>query len=84
MSLGFYTPDDNDKGVDMAGELYKHFKETYGTVKCGDIVGQYKFTRCTGCCLCIGEKVVELLQREKIDLSRENVMTWDKAVQSKS
>jgi len=84
MSLGFYTPDDNDRGVDMAGELYKHFKETYGTVKCGDIVGQYKFTRCTGCCLCIGEKVVELLQREKIDLSRENVMTWDKAVQSKS
>lgn len=84
MALGLYTPDDNDKGIALAGELFKHFKDTYGTVKCGDIVGQYQFTRCTGCCLCMGEKVVELLQREKVELPQANTVTWDKAVQSKS
>lgn len=84
MALGLYTPDDNDKGIALAGELFKHFKDTYGTVKCGDIVGQYQFTRCTGCCLCIGEKVVELLQRERVELPQANTATWDKAVQSKS
>lgn len=84
MALGLYTPDDNDKGIALAGELFKHFKDTYGTVKCGDIVGQYQFSRCTGCCLCMGEKVVELLQREKVELPQANTVTWDKAVQSKS
>ena len=84
MALGLYTPDDNDKGIALAGELFKHFKDTYGTVKCGDIVGQYQFTRCTGCCLCMGEKVVELLQRERVELPQANTVTWDKAVQSKS
>lgn len=84
MTLGLYTADDNDKGIALAGELFKHFKNTYGTVKCGDIVGQYQFTRCTGCCLCMDEKVVELLQREKVELPQANTVTWDKAVQSKS
>lgn len=83
MALGLYTADDNDKGIALAGKLFKHFKDTYGTVKCGDIVGQYQFTRCTGCCLCMGEKVVELLQREKVELPQANAVTWDKAVQSK-
>ncbi|TGY78719.1 C-GCAxxG-C-C family protein [Lepagella muris] len=83
MALGLYTPDDNDKGIALAGELFKHFKDTYGTVKCGDIVGQYQFTRCTGCCLCIAEKAVELLQRENIDLPLPDSITWNEAVQSK-
>ena len=26
MALGLYTPDDNDKGIALAGELFKHFK----------------------------------------------------------
>lgn len=84
MALGFYTPDDNDKGVALAEELFKHFKDTYGTVKCGDIVGKYQFNRCTGCCLCMGEKVVEFLQREKVEFPQANAVTWDKAIQSKS
>lgn len=84
MALGLYTSEDYDKGVTLAGELFKHFKDTYGTVKCGDIVGKYQFTRCTGCCLCMGKKVVELLQRENVELPQVNTVTWDNATQSKS
>lgn len=84
MALGLYTPDDNDKGIALAGELFKHFKDTYGTVKCGDIVGEFQFTRCTGCCLCIAQKVVELLQREKIELPLSDSMTWNEAFDLKT
>lgn len=84
MALGLYTPDDNDKGIALAGELFKHFKDTYGTVKCGDIVGEFQFTRCTGCCLCIAQKVVELLQREKIELPLSDSMTWNEAIDLKT
>ena len=84
MALGMYTPDDNDKGIALAGELFKHFKDTYGTVKCGDIVEQFQFTRCTGCCLCIAQKAVELLQREQVELPQPETVAWNEAIQSKS
>ena len=84
MALGMYTPDDNDKGIALASELFHHFKDTYGTVKCGDIVGQFQFTRCTGCCLCIARKAVELLGREQVELPQPETVAWNEAVQSKT
>lgn len=83
MALGFYTSNDNNKGMALAGELFKHFKNTYGTVKCGDIVGKFKFTKCTGCCLCMGEKVVELLQRENIKLPQASTVAWNSITYNK-
>lgn len=83
MALGLYTLNDNDKGMTLAGELFKHFKNTYGTVKCGDIVGKFKFTKCTGCCLCMGEKVVELLQRESIQLPQASTVAWNDITDNK-
>lgn len=83
MALGLYTSNDNNKGMALAGELFKHFKNTYGTVKCGDIVGKFKFTKCTGCCLCMGEKVVELLQRENIKLPQASTVAWNSITYNK-
>ena len=65
MALGMFLPEDNAKAVALSKELFEHFKHMYGTVICGNIVYKNGFSACTGCCLCIGEKVVELLDRER-------------------
>lgn len=65
MALGMYLPDKNEKTIALSKELFDHFKQANGTVICGNIVQRHGFSRCTGCCLCIGNKVAELLQREK-------------------
>lgn len=65
MALGMFLPEDNAKAVALSKELFEHFKHMYGTVICGNIVYKNGFSACTGCCLCIGEKVVELLHRER-------------------
>lgn len=84
MALGLYTAScDDEKAVALSKELFEHFKKTYGTVKCGDIVGKFKFTKCTGCCLCMGEKVVELLQRENIQLPQASTAAWNDITDNK-
>lgn len=80
MALGLYTAYDDEKAVALSKELFDHFKKEYGTVKCGDIVGEFKFTKCTGCCLCIGEKVAELLQREQVQLTQAETILWNNVV----
>lgn len=65
MALGMFLPEDNAKAVALSKELFEHFKRRYGTVICGNIVYRNGFSACTECCLCIGRKVVELLEREK-------------------
>lgn len=65
MALGIYLPDENEKTIALSKELFDHFKQENGTVICGNIVQKHGFSRCTGCCLCYGNKVAELLQREK-------------------
>ena len=65
MALGMFLPKDNAKAVALSKELFEYFKRRYGTVICGNIVYKNGFSACTGCCLCIGEKVVELLDRER-------------------
>lgn len=65
MALGMFLPEDNAKAVALSKELFEHFKHMYGTVICGNIVYKNGFSACTGCCLCIDEKVVELLYRER-------------------
>ena len=78
MALGLYTAScDDEKVVALSKELFEHFKKTYGTVKCGDIVGKFKFTKCTGCCLCMGEKVMELLQQKSIQLPQAPTVAWN-------
>ena len=85
MALGLYTASSNDeKVVALSKELFEHFKKTYGTVKCGDIVRKFKFTKCTGCCLCMGEKVVEILQRENIQLPQQaSTIAWNDTTNNK-
>ena len=84
MALGLYTASsDDEKAVALSKELFEHFKKTYGTVKCGDIVGKFKFTKCTGCCLCMGEKIVELLQRENIQLPQAPTVAWNDITENK-
>lgn len=77
MALGMYRPDENEKTIALAKELFDHFKQENGTVICGNIVQQHGFSRCTGCCLCIGNKVAELLQREKAQAGTAQVFRWD-------
>lgn len=79
MALGLYTAYDDEKAVTLSKELFDHFKKEYGTVKCGDIVSEFKFTKCTGCCLCIGEKVAEILQREQASSTQALSISWDDA-----
>lgn len=84
MALGLYTASSEDeKAVALSKELFEHFKKTYGTVKCGDIVGKFKFTKCTSCCLCMGERVVELLQRENIQLPQASTVVWNDITENK-
>lgn len=71
MALGMFLPEDNAKAVALSKELFEHFKSRYGTVICGNIVYRNGFSACTDCCLCIGRKVVELLDREKAWLQKE-------------
>lgn len=77
MALGMYLPDENEKTIALAKELFDHFKQENGTVICGNIVQQHGFSRCTGCCLCIGNKVAELLQREKTQAGTVRVSRRD-------
>lgn len=79
MALGLYTSYDDEKAVTLSKELFDHFKKEYGTVKCGDIVGEFKFTKCTGCCLCVGAKVAELLQREQVQSVQAKTISWNNA-----
>lgn len=71
MALGMYLPKDNAKAIALSHELFCHFKHRLGTVICGNIVYLHGFDECTKCCLCVGEKVTELLCREQA-LIREN------------
>lgn len=71
MALGMFLPEDNAKAVALSKELFEYFKRRYGTVICGNIVYRNGFSTCTDCCLCIGKKVVELLDREKAWLQKE-------------
>lgn len=77
MALGMYLPDENEKTIALAKELFDHFKQENGTVICGNIVQQHGFSRCTGCCLCIGNKVAELLQREKAQIGTIRIFRRD-------
>ena len=72
MALGMFLPEDNAKAVALSKELFEHFKHMYGTVICGNIVYKNGFSACTGCCLCIGEKVVELLDRERAWMQKKD------------
>lgn len=76
IALGIYLPDDNEKATALSKELFDHFKNEQGTVICGNIVGEHGFDRCTGCCLCVGDKVVELLEREKVDFTSAKTFNW--------
>ncbi|MFK2517051.1 C-GCAxxG-C-C family protein [Bacteroides fragilis] len=64
MVLGMFLPEENEKTIALSKELFDHFKKEYKTVICGNIVQKHGFSRCTGCCFHIGDKVEELLQRE--------------------
>ena len=83
VALGIYLPDDNEKTASLSKELFDHFKSEQRTVICGNIVGEHGFDRCTGCCLCVGDKVVELLEREKVDFSTQNTLNWSNVRQLK-
>lgn len=72
MALGMFLPEDNAKAVALSKELFEHFKHRYGTVICGNIVYKNGFSACTDCCLCIGEKVVELLDRERAWMQKKD------------
>ena len=74
MALGIFLPEENEKAIALSKELFDHFKQEYGTVICGNIVQKHCFFRCTGCCLCIGSKVTELLQREKAQINMTKVL----------
>lgn len=64
MALGVFLPAQDEKAVALSKELFEYFKRKQGTVICGNIVQKHGFTKCTGCCLCVGKKVTELLLRE--------------------
>lgn len=67
MALGIYLPKQCEKALALSKELFEHLKKEQGTVICGNIVQKYGFSKCTGCCLSIGNKVAELLLREKVN-----------------
>lgn len=79
IALGMYLPGESEKSIALSKELFEHFKKQEGTVICGNITQKHGFTRCTGCCVCIGEKVAEILQREKMPDSAQSIISWDKA-----
>ncbi|MCD7924229.1 MAG: C-GCAxxG-C-C family protein [Bacteroides sp.] len=72
MALGMYLPKDNAKAITLSHELFCHFKRRLGTVICGNIVYLHGFGECTRCCLCVGEKVTELLCREHVSIQKNN------------
>lgn len=80
MALGLYLPGQNEKTIALSKELFDYFKQRQGTVICGNITQKHGFTRCTGCCICVGEKVAELLQRENISISAQSLVSWDDAI----
>lgn len=71
MALGMFLPKENEKTIALSKELFDHFKKEYGTVICGNIVQRHGFSRCTGCCFHIGDKVAELLRRENAQIGAE-------------
>lgn len=79
VALGMYLKGENEKSIALSKELFDHFMQQEGTVICGNITQKHGFSRCTGCCVCIGEKVTEILQREKMPDSAQSVISWDKA-----
>lgn len=74
MALGMFLPEENEKTIALSKELFDHFKKEYGTVICGNIVQKHGFSRCTGCCFHIGDKVAELLQRENARIGTAHVL----------
>lgn len=78
IALGMYLPGESEKTIAFSKELFDHFKQQEGTVICGNITQKHGFTRCTGCCVCIGEKVTEILQRENM-VAQENTINWNEA-----
>lgn len=80
MALGIYLPGENEKTIALSKELFEHFKQQEGTVICGNITQKHGFSRCTGCCACVAEKVTELLQRENMIASGPLVISWDSAI----
>lgn len=73
MAIGMYLPKDNAKAVALSHELFRFFKQQHGSVICGNIVYLHSFEKCTQCCLCAGEKAIELLCREHV-LNREQTI----------
>ncbi len=65
IALGIYLP--AEKATVLTKELFNHFKKVKGTVLCGEMVKKGGFTNCTSCCICVGEKVAELLSKEKVN-----------------
>lgn len=80
MAIGMYFPGEDERTIAQAKELFDHFRQRQGTVICGNIVQKYGFTRCTGCCLCVGVKVGELLMRENMQYRKESTV---KMIQTK-
>lgn len=76
-TLGMYLPGESEKAIVLSKELFEHFKQQEGTVICGNITQKHGFTKCTGCCICIGEKVTELLQRENVVAQEKNTISWN-------
>ncbi len=64
IALGILLP--NDRATFLTKELFNFFKQERGTVICGNMVKKTGFDNCTECCLCVGKKVAELLQKEKM------------------
>lgn len=59
------------------GRSLSTFKKEYKTVICRNIVQKHGFSRCTGCCFHIGDKVAELLQRENAQIGRVRTLRWN-------
>lgn len=82
MALGFYASGDKEKHLKLAAEVYDEFKKQQGSVACGDIYGQYRFSHCDGCNLCAVQKVVELLYREG-DIHTSTIAPWQQLTEEK-
>lgn len=65
VALGLLFPEDGEKATKLTTELFKNFKEKFGSAMCGAITNENGKKRCTECCLHVGCKVEEMYRREE-------------------
>lgn len=64
VALGIFGKGDDKQTDALAKEIYAHFKETLGSVRCGILKDKDHRTPCNLCCLTAGRKLVEIMERE--------------------